>query len=317
VWNATSTASISSYKTVAYSPSGVNVQHTRRAWLEFDSGKKGRVGFGTALIAYQTARPSVSSGCRLPQRSVCCTVHRSTFQSFCSVRLAVLSDIHANLHALQAALRIVEQADVEAIYCLGDIVGYNADPGPCVDLVREHCTYVVQGNHDRAVATGAGMEQLPLDAQRAATHHRSVLNEEQLAFLRALPLVDTVGPCTLVHASPDAPDSWKHLSAYQDIRTQFEHFDTPFCFTGHTHIPAVIADALGVFEVRAGHRYLINVGSVGQPRDHTSKGSLVLFDTEALIHRCVRFSYDVEAAAARIEAEQLPVRLAKRLRDGQ
>lgn len=232
------------------------------------------------------------------------------------MRIAVLSDIHANLHALQAALRIAEQADVDAIYCLGDIVGYNADPGPCVDLVQAHCTHAVQGNHDRAVATGEGIEQLPRDAQQAVRHHQRLLTDAQQAFLRELPLVQTVGPCTLVHASPDAPVAWKHLSAYRDIRDQFAHFDTPFCFTGHTHIPAVIADALGVFEVRAGHRYLINVGSVGQPRDHTTKGSVVLFDTEALIHRCVRFAYDVEGAASRIEEESLPDRLAQRLREG-
>lgn len=239
------------------------------------------------------------------------------FQPDTLVRIAVLSDIHANLHALQAAFRIIDKADVEAIYCLGDIVGYNADPGPCVDLVQERCTHVVQGNHDRVVATGEGLADLPADAQQAAIYHRSVLTDAQRAFLRDLPLIDTVGRCTLVHASPDVPASWKRLSAYGDIRAQFEHFDTPFCFTGHTHIPAVIADALGVFEVRAGHRYLINVGSVGQPRDHTAKGSLVLFDTEARIHRCVRFVYDVDGAASRIQAEGLPRRLAQRLHNGQ
>ena len=232
------------------------------------------------------------------------------------MRIAILSDIHANVQALQAALRIAEQAGVEAIYCLGDIVGYNADPGPCVDLVRAHCSHVVQGNHDRVVATGEEVGRLPSDAQQAARHHRAVLSDDQLAFLRELPLVETVGSCTLVHASPDVPSAWKHLSAYRDIRGQFDHFDTPFCFTGHTHIPAVIADALGVFEVRAGHRYLINVGSVGQPRDHTTKGSVVLFDTEARIHRCVRFAYDVEGAASRIQEENLPSRLARRLREG-
>lgn len=234
-----------------------------------------------------------------------------------AVRIAVFSDIHANAQALQAALRIVEKADVEAIYCLGDIVGYNADPGLCVDLVQEHCTHVVQGNHDRVVATGEGLADLPADAQQAAMYHRSVLTDAQRTFLRELPLMKSVGPCTLVHASPDAPDAWKRLSAYRDIRAQFDHFDTPFCFTGHTHIPAVIADALGVFEVREGCRYLINVGSVGQPRDHTTKGSLVLFNTEERLHRCVRFSYDLEGAAERIQETNLPARLAHRLRNGQ
>ncbi len=234
-----------------------------------------------------------------------------------TVRLAILSDIHANLQALEAALRIVDKAQVDAVYCLGDIVGYNADPQACLDLVRTHCSVVVQGNHDYVVGTGQGMNVLPGSAQKAAQYHREVLAEEDLAYLRDLPLVETTDTCTFVHATPDVPQEWKHLSDYRAIQAQFDHFDTPFCFIGHTHIPAVIADSLGVFEVRDGHRYLINVGSVGQPRDHSPKGSLVLFDTTSRLHRCVRFSYNVDGAVARIEAADLPSRLGQRLRQGQ
>lgn len=268
-------------------------------------------------VARQVQSNCSGSSCTQQQHFLCCTVLVLHPIKHDTVRLAVLSDIHANLQALQAALRVAEQAEIDAIYCLGDIVGYNADPGPCIDLVRKHCDIVVQGNHDRAVATGEGVETLPPNAQAAASYQRSLLTEEQLSFLKELPLLEVVGDCTLVHASPDAPSAWKRLSAYRDIRAQFDHFDTPFCFTGHTHVPAVIANTLGVFEVRAGHRYLINVGSVGQPRDHTPKGSIVLFDTEKPYHRCLRFAYDVEGAAERIKEAGLPERLAKRIHQGQ
>ena len=233
------------------------------------------------------------------------------------VRIAVLSDIHSNLEALERALQAVERAGVDAVYCLGDIVGYNADPGPCVDLVRRHCDGVVRGNHDAVVATAASRDALPPDGQEAARHNRHHLTEDQLAYLAGLPLTITAENCTFVHATPDEPTVWKRMTTYPDAQSQFEHFDTEMCFFGHTHVPAVMADQLGVFQVRRGHRFLVNVGSVGQPRDQNPKLSLGLFDTEAFEYRNVRISYDVDGAAQKIrEDEALPDRLATRLYDG-
>lgn len=233
------------------------------------------------------------------------------------VRLAVISDIHSNVEALERALDGIESAGVDAIYCLGDIVGYNADPAACVELVRKHCTGVVRGNHDAAVVREQAIDALPTDGQEAARHNRRCLSDDQLTYLADLPLTLTTETCTFVHATPDAPTAWKRLTTYPAAQEQFEHFDTDLCFIGHTHVPAVMADELGVLRVRKGHRFLVNVGSVGQPRDQNSKLSFGLFDTDTFEYHNVRLSYDIDAAAQKIrDAEALPNRLAARLYDG-
>jgi predicted phosphodiesterase len=233
------------------------------------------------------------------------------------VRIATLSDIHSNLEALERLFQALEKVDVDAIYCLGDIVGYNADPSRCVDLVREHCTGIVLGNHDAAVARQAPIEALPPDGQAAARHNRSCLSESQLSYLANLPRTITAQNCTFVHATPDDPSAWKRLTTYPAAQKQFDFFDTDVCFVGHTHVPAVMADTLGVLQVRKGHRYLVNVGSVGQPRDQNPKLSFGLFDTDAFEYRNVRLSYDIDGAARKIrDADALPNRLADRLYEG-
>lgn len=233
------------------------------------------------------------------------------------MRIAILSDVHSNLEALERALRAIDSTGVDATYCLGDVVGYNADPARCIELVREHCDGVVRGNHDAAVAQEEAIEALPADGRKAARHNRRWLSDDQLAYLADRPLTITVENCTFVHATPDAPTAWKRLTTYPAAQEQFDCFDTEMCFIGHTHVPAVMADTLGVFRVRRGHRYLVNVGSVGQPRDQNPKLSFGLFDTDAFRYQNVRLSYDVDAAAQKIrDDETLPNRLAARLYDG-
>jgi diadenosine tetraphosphatase ApaH/serine/threonine PP2A family protein phosphatase len=232
------------------------------------------------------------------------------------VRLAVISDIHSNLEALQAVLAQIEQMGCDHIVCLGDVVGYGADPGPCVDLVRERCAAVVRGNHDQAVADGAGLEYLPRDGQEAAVHNRKLLSEEQLAYLNTLPLVDVFQGFTLAHATPEAPDTWRRLDSFTIARAQFSHFDTAVCFIGHTHIPAVMAEKLGVLRVRRGSRFLVNVGSVGQPRDTNPQACFVVFDTDLFTCRFVRVPYDLETTARKIADAGLPKALGQRLRVG-
>jgi predicted phosphodiesterase len=233
------------------------------------------------------------------------------------VRLAILSDIHSNLEALERTFQAVDDADVDAVYCLGDVVGYNADPAACVDLVRERCDAVVLGNHDAAVAREIDVHVLPADGQEAARHNRAQLSDAQRDWLADRPLTHTAANCTFVHATPDDPTAWKRLTAYPAAQDQFDHFGTDVCFIGHTHSPAVMADTLGIFRVRAGHRYLINVGSVGQPRDGTPKLSFGLFDTDTYDYENVRLDYDVAAAARKIRnADRLPDRLADRLEEG-
>jgi diadenosine tetraphosphatase ApaH/serine/threonine PP2A family protein phosphatase len=232
------------------------------------------------------------------------------------MKIALISDIHSNLHALNRALATIEKYKVDAIYCLGDIVGYGADPSPCVDLVQKHCSGAVLGNHDLAVARDDGTEYLPRSGREAIKHNRARLSDSQLDYLASLPYVLKVNGCTFVHATPKDPELWIRFDTLGIVRDQFDYFDTPLCFVGHTHVPAVVADRLGVFRVRPGARYIVNVGSVGQPRDSDARLAFVVFDTEEVTHELVRVSYDVEGAAARIIADGLPKDLARRLSRG-
>lgn len=232
------------------------------------------------------------------------------------MKIALISDIHSNLEALETAFRAISETDAEVMYCLGDVVGYGADPAPCVELVREYCDGVVLGNHDAAVAREEGIGTLPKDARKAAQHNAALLSEEQRAYLADLPLRIEAHGCTFVHASPDKPAAWKRLDSYPVAQAQFKHFDTDICFIGHTHIPAVMADKLGVLNVRKGHRYLVNIGSVGQPRDRNPRLSFALFDTDAFAYDLIRVPYNVERAAEKILTAGLPKSLATRLKEG-
>jgi len=232
------------------------------------------------------------------------------------VRLAVLSDIHANLAALSQALRRIDRLGADAVVCLGDIVGYGPDPEACVELVRSHTDLVVLGNHDEAVAFDRDVEYLPKDGQAAARLHQTLLSEDDLAWLRRLPYRAEAYGCTFVHASPDEPEAWNRLDSYPLLQAQFAAFSTPVCFVGHSHRPAVASASLGVHKVKPGHRFLVDVGSVGQPRDQDPRLSFALFDTEAVTCEIVREHYDVEATVQRLRERKLPKALAKRLRQG-
>lgn len=233
------------------------------------------------------------------------------------MRIALISDIHSNLPALESVLAEIDREGITDIYCLGDVVGYGADPVLCVVLVRSRCSKVVLGNHDLAVATGEGIEYLPPDGQIAAEHNADQLDGDQKAWLAALPFIDSDSHVTLAHASPGDPERWLRVESFFLAQDQFNHFQTDVCFVGHTHLPGILCNQLGVLRVRQGHRYLINVGSVGQPRDGDPRACLSIFDTESFSYELRRIPYNVDRAIQRIKEEGLPKRLGKRLEKGQ
>lgn len=230
--------------------------------------------------------------------------------------VAVLSDVHANLAALETALHEADRRGADTVVCLGDVVGYGPDPEACVDRIREACEVVVMGNHDAAVALDEGLAMLPKDGQVAARLHREWLSDDQREWLAGLPLTAESHGATLVHAGPFAPATWPRMDSFQTVQAQFGAFETPICFVGHSHKPAVVSDSLGVFTVRPGHRFLVDVGSVGQPRDHDSRLAFALYDSQAGTVQEVRAHYNVAATVARIHERGLPARLGDRLRAG-
>ena len=232
------------------------------------------------------------------------------------VLLAVLSDIHANYQALRTAVDLAEQRGAEQLVSLGDVVGYGPDPSACLDLVRAEFVANILGNHDAAVATGDGLDVLPPDGQAAATVHQTLLSDDQRDWLASLPLVRTAYDATFVHAAPLHPERWPRLSSFGHVRSQFDAFETPLCFVGHSHKPAVVSDTIGVLRVRRGHRFLVDVGSVGQPRDRDPRLSFALFDTDAFTVEIVRAHYDHARTTVRVRELGLPAALGDRLRRG-
>lgn len=233
------------------------------------------------------------------------------------MRLAILADVHANREALTAVLAEIDRRGADALLCLGDVVGYGPDPEACVDLVAERCETTVLGNHDAAVATGADLGYLPLDGQTAVLKHAEWIGPERTEWLARLPLVATVHGVTLAHAAPRDPERWPRLTSFLTVQAQFEAFSTDVCFVGHSHSPAVASSSLGVTRVRAGHRYLINVGAVGQPRDGDPRAAFGMFDTDTVSYELVRVHYDLARTQARIVARGLPEGLGTRLARGE
>ena len=240
------------------------------------------------------------------------------------MRYAILSDIHANAEALRAVLDDARPR-ADAVLCLGDVVGYGADPEACIDLVATTCAAVVAGNHEYAVAGLLDLAWFNPWARAAAEWTRERLDDDARAWLASLPLVRDVADATLVHASPAHPEEWEYLVSPDDGHAVFGAFVTRLCFVGHSHLPRAWAqgswgrahDATPAeLALEPGCRYLVNVGSVGQPRDRDPRAAYALWDLDARRVSIPRVAYDVAAARAKIVAAGLPRFLADRLADG-
>jgi diadenosine tetraphosphatase ApaH/serine/threonine PP2A family protein phosphatase len=240
------------------------------------------------------------------------------------VRYAILSDIHANLEALRAVLDDCRDR-ADAVLCLGDTVGYGADPLPCVELVAERARAVVAGNHEYAVSGLLSLTWFNRFARAAAEWTQERLDAAHRAYLAGLPLVWEIGDATLVHASPSQPDEWEYLVTADDGFDAFPSFATRWCFVGHSHVPG--AWSLGssgpdhhprATSVRSEHgrRYIVNVGSVGQPRDRDPRAAYAVWDVEAGQVDVHRVAYDVATARRKIVEAGLPRFLADRLAEG-
>jgi predicted phosphodiesterase len=229
------------------------------------------------------------------------------------MRIAVISDIHSNLEALVKSLEVIDTLSIDQIVCLGDIVGYGANPNECVELVRRRCTMVVKGNHEDAVENISMTEYFTDDARSAIFWTRTQLSEQNLEYLCALPLSHNAGNLCFVHASPCAPAEWEYILDQADASKALLCFSEQLCFIGHTHIPTIFSVSGRLRKIVKEERAIINVGSVGQPRDRNTDLSFGVFDTDAWTYDNIRSPYDMETAAAKILNTTLPKRLGQRL----
>lgn len=239
-------------------------------------------------------------------------------------RTLILSDIHGNKEALNAV--IADAGAAERIWCLGDIVGYGPEPAACLSWVRAHCDIVLSGNHDYAAFEPSVVRDFNPNAARAADWTRAELSAEEIAYLRSLPSLTGTAGVTLAHASPADP-IWTYILSVVDARDAFSAFDGALCFVGHTHVAACYMAVSGVIErvpvvndepfPLTGGRFIINPGSVGQPRDRDPRAAYLWYDDAIQTVVWKRVAYDIAAVQAKIFAAGLPDHLASRLALGQ
>lgn len=239
------------------------------------------------------------------------------------MRFALFADIHANLEALEAVLADAREQGCTDYVCLGDVVGYNANPAECLEIVRSLGCPVVKGNHDEDASGDHSLDTMNPTAANALMWTREQLTEEQREWLRRLRMVRQVADFTVVHSTLDQPTHWNYVTNRFDATSNFAYQFTQLCFHGHTHVPRVYVKDSKVHEVPAESvivesktKYFINVGSVGQPRDGDWRASYAIYDPANSLIVFRRVEYDLMKTQQKILDAGLPEMLASRLADG-
>jgi diadenosine tetraphosphatase ApaH/serine/threonine PP2A family protein phosphatase len=229
------------------------------------------------------------------------------------MRIAIISDIHSNLEALKRALAEIEREKIDEVVCLGDIVGYGANPNECVDMVRVLTPHVILGNHDEAAIDLSRTEFFNPFARIAAEWTADTLTEENKDYIADLPFTLDRNDLFFVHASPVDPGDWNYILTPSDAAENFHAVPSEVCFIGHSHVPEVFGEDVWTRNIIRGEKFIVNVGSIGQPRDGNPMLSFGIFDTEQWGYRNVRLEYDIDLAAFKIRKAGLPKNLADRL----
>jgi predicted phosphodiesterase len=236
------------------------------------------------------------------------------------VKFGIFGDIHSNLEALEAVLEDMQEQKVTQAVCLGDIVGYNASPSECLELVRGIGCPIIKGNHDEDASEDWPLQDINELALMSMEYSRSHLTDEQKKFLRGLPMYKQIGHFSVVHSTLDNPVHWHYVFTAEDAARSFVHQRTQICFHGHTHVPHLFVKDSAVHEfsfkrvvVQDGKQYFVNVGSVGQPRDGDWRSAYAIYDSVQKVIELRRVPYDLAKAQAKILEAGLPDRLAERL----
>lgn len=240
------------------------------------------------------------------------------------MRFAIFADIHSNLEAFSAVIEALKNEGIDIYFCAGDVVGYAADPIECIALLKQINAVTVSGNHEWAALDLLDISSFSPNAATAIKWTRHVLGKEDFSFLKEFKLLFKNNFLTIVHGSPDTPEVFKYLYEVDDAAGSFELLDTQLCFIGHTHRPGVfikekknlafVKDQIIFLDNNC--KYIINVGSVGQPRDGDRRACFCIYDTEKKQIVFRRISYDIKQAQKKILKAGLPERLAYRLEEG-
>lgn len=241
------------------------------------------------------------------------------------MRYGIFSDVHSNLEALQACLSAYKEENIDKYLCIGDVVGYGANPGECIDKVRQISAFTCAGNHDWASVNLFSLEHFNPYAREAVIWTKDNLRESDRVFLESLKLVFIDSEITLVHGTLDHPNEFNYLTDAYIAEETFKLMSTNVCFVGHTHNPGVFSkdnkDHIyyrkeSQMYLNETDRYVVNVGSVGQPRDGNPDAAFCIYDTEKRSMEIKRASYDIKTARSKIIDKGLPKFLGDRLISG-
>lgn len=242
------------------------------------------------------------------------------------MRIAVISDVHANLEALTAVTQDIERSQIERVFFLGDAVGYGADPDRCIKVICDLCEIKLLGNHDYVALGLESAEGFNLMAKESIMWTQKTLKRKSIERLSDFEMESTFLDYYMTHASPEHPSEWNYIFTEIDAQRAFESFTQTFCLIGHSHIPGIFdrtpEGTIGFsspesLTAQPDHRYIVNVGSVGQPRDGNRDAGYVIIDTEKQHFEFRRIPYDLAAAQKKMRKAQLPEFLISRLASGQ
>ena len=239
------------------------------------------------------------------------------------MRIGIFSDVHANIEAMNAVVDAFRSERIDKYVCIGDVVGYGASPNECCDLIRKLASFTILGNHDAAVAGRMDYSYYYDAARQALDLHARQISPENMQWLRNLPYEVREGDITFCHGSPINLEEFEYIFSVEQATRCLEIWDDlgAVTFIGHSHLcksfaltkSEVFEVVATKFEIRPEHKYIVSVGSVGQPRDYDPRASYTVYDTEERTFEFLRTSYDIDAAAQKILGSQLERNFANRL----
>lgn len=241
------------------------------------------------------------------------------------MRFALISDIHSNLEALTAVFKDIEKNKVDTIHCLGDVIGYGCDPKACLDLINQNCEIKLMGNHEYLLMGLISQDKCNASARASFQWTVKQITDYELAIIEEFQIKSVYEGCLLVHASPFKPDEWHYVVNSQQAELAFDSMNENFGFLGHSHLPMIfVENKNNQPRIKVGHdilmdpdyRYLVNVGSVGQPRDKDPRASYVIVDTEEWEVLFKRVEYDIQTAQHKMKEAAMPDLLVERLSVG-
>ncbi len=240
------------------------------------------------------------------------------------MRYAVISDVHGNLEALKKVLSEIKSEAVDEVLFLGDAVGYGPEPNECIELLKKGCRIMLAGNHDWAALGLTDVSYFNSVALEAIQWTIDVLKDKNRKFLGTFPLLKRLDKLLLVHSTPKQPEQWHYLFTYRDAEVNFQLFEEWVCLIGHSHQPVII-ERLPSGELitckdeaylRHDARYIINVGSVGQPRDGNPKAAYAVLDLDKTTISIKRVEYEISLTQEKMRKAGLPEYLIERLSYG-